>query len=270
MDRGNGQPDWRRMPWGSEVRTGKPDCRTLLYGRPKRKRTIPSASSSIRPSLCGTSPSIEMKITVGTHAEHPLTQGAHYETREHQLPEPMLDALRDKTLIVFAGAGVSMGPPANLPDFKKLALEVAEGTGEEPKGDETIDRFLTRLKNRGTKVRRIAAEILGRNNPQPTRLHLDLLRLWPNEDSLRIVTTNFDELFEQGANQHGMTPRIFQAPALPIGSRFHGIVHIHGSVTQPEEMILTTEDFGRAYLTESEGWARRFLVDVFGTFTVYL
>ena len=168
-------------------------------------------------------------------------------------PEPMVDALRDKTLIVFAGAGVSMGPPANLPDFKKLALEVAGGTGEEPKGDETIDRFLTRLKNRGTNVHRIAAEILGRNNPQPTRLHLDLLRLWPNEDSLRIVTTNFDELFEQGANQHGMTPRIFQAPALPTGSRFHGIVHIHGSVTEPEEMVLTTEDFGRAYLTESRG-----------------
>ena len=31
-------------------------------------------------------------------------------------------------------------------------------------------------------------------------------------------------------------------------------------------MVLTDADFGRAYLTE--GWARRFLVDLFGTYTV--
>ena len=184
-------------------------------------------------------------------------------------PEPLLNSLRDKTLVVFAGAGVSMGPPANLPDFKKLAQEVAEGTGEVLKKGEPIDLFLGHLKNRGTNVHGIAAEILGRDNPKPTNLHLGLLKLWPNEDSTRIVTTNFDLLFEQAAIQNGSSaPISFQAPALPIGGRFHGIVHLHGSVTEPEEMILTTEDFGRAYLTESEGWARRFLVDVFGSFTV--
>ena len=30
----------------------------------------------------------------------------------------ILDALRDDKLVVFAGAGVSMGPPSNLPNFK--------------------------------------------------------------------------------------------------------------------------------------------------------
>ena len=33
-------------------------------------------------------------------------------------------------------------------------------------------------------------------------------------------------------------------------------------------MILTDRDFGRAYLTESDGWARRFLVDLFANYTV--
>ena len=33
-------------------------------------------------------------------------------------------------------------------------------------------------------------------------------------------------------------------------------------------MVLTAKDFGRAYLTESGGWARRFLVDLFANYTV--
>ena len=44
-------------------------------------------------------------------------------------PEPLLNAPRDGRLVVLAGAGVSMGPPANLPSFPELAHQVAEGTG---------------------------------------------------------------------------------------------------------------------------------------------
>ena len=32
-------------------------------------------------------------------------------------PVPLLNALRDGELVVFAGAGVSMGEPASLPSF---------------------------------------------------------------------------------------------------------------------------------------------------------
>ena len=33
-------------------------------------------------------------------------------------------------------------------------------------------------------------------------------------------------------------------------------------------MVLTDKDFGRAYLTENDGWARRFLVELFSNYTV--
>lgn len=36
-------------------------------------------------------------------------------------PQPLLDALREERLVVFAGAGVSMGGRANLPSFSGLA-----------------------------------------------------------------------------------------------------------------------------------------------------
>ena len=184
-------------------------------------------------------------------------------------PEPLLNALRERRLVVFAGAGVSMGPPASLPGFRELALQVARGTGLSIGEYEPEDRFLGRVKAAGANVHQIAAQRLQQNNPQPTELHRNLLRVYPGAEDIRVVTTNFDLLFEDAANSlFDARPKIFQAPALPLGQRFQGIVHIHGSVNEPEETVLTNLDFGRAYLTESDGWARRFLVDLFANHTV--
>ena len=184
-------------------------------------------------------------------------------------PDALLNALRSDHLVVFAGAGVSMGSPAGLPDFTRLALLIAEGTGESVAESETVDRFLGRLRNRGANVHSRAAEILERSAPEPTVIHRDLLRLSREPRQTRLVTTNFDDLFEKAAlAQFSSSISLFQAPALPLGNRFRGIVHIHGSVKEPEEMILTDEDFGRAYLTESDGWARRFLINLFAEYTI--
>ena len=183
-------------------------------------------------------------------------------------PKPLLDALRDCKLVVFAGAGVSMGDPANLPSFRKLVEAVAQGTGENLKDGEPEDQFLGRLnKHRDTNVHELAARELSQKNPEPTDLHRDLLRLYSETNSTHIVTTNFDLLFEDAAK--GMfdhKPEVFRAPALPLGHDFNGIVHVHGSVSRPSGMVLTDADFGRAYLTE--GWARRFLVELFHSSTV--
>ncbi len=184
-------------------------------------------------------------------------------------PEPLLNALHDGRLVIFAGAGVSMGPPANLPDFRRLAEEVAIGTGLSIRSDETEDRFLGRLGDRGTDVHQRAASILQRGAPEPTDLHQNLVRFFGTPDEARIVTTNFEDLFEQAALvQFNSLPRVFQAPTLPLGNRFAGIVHLHGSVNEPNETVLTHRDFGRAYLTESDGWARRFLIGLFANYTV--
>ncbi len=186
-----------------------------------------------------------------------------------EFPEPLLNALRDGRLVIFAGAGVSMGPPANLPGFRELARQVAEGTALSIGEYEPEDRFLGRVKEAGPDIHRIAAQRLQQNNPQPTELHRHLVRLYPRTEDIRIITTNFDPLLEEAANSlFGTEPKIFQAPALPLGQRFQGIVHIHGSVSEPEETVLTNLDFGRAYLTEADGWARCFLVDLFANHTV--
>ena len=186
-------------------------------------------------------------------------------------PEALLNALQDGRLVVFAGAGVSMGPPAGLPSFRKLAEQVAEGTGESIAESETDDQFLGRLEDRKVQIHQRAADILQRSNLEPNTLHRSLLRLFKKTGPVRIVTTNFDCLFEQAAEAGDLfqtKPKVFEAPVLPLGSRFQGIVHLHGSVQEPEEMVLTHRDFGRAYLTEEDGWARRFLVSLFAEYTV--
>ena len=184
-------------------------------------------------------------------------------------PKPLLDALRDGNLVIFAGTGVSMGEPAGLPNFRRLAEAIAQGTGEVLRDEpaEPEDQFLGKLQRKGQNVHERAAQALSRDGLEPTDLHRFLLQLYSGPESTRIVTTNFDLLFEQAAEDvFESLPEVFTAPALPLGGNFKGIVHVHGSVDRPDDMVLTDKDFGRAYLTE--GWARRFLVDLFRSFPV--
>ena len=181
-------------------------------------------------------------------------------------PEPLLNALRDGELVVFAGAGVSMGPPACLPNFESLANTIAEGTRKVQKDGESIDEFLGRLQYEGKSVHVLAAEALFQEGLKATELHCNLLRLYSSAEQIRVVTTNFDLLFEQAAEEvFDDLTEVFHAPTLPPADQSNGIVHIHGVVSSPDEMVLTNKDFGRAYLTE--GSALRFLLELFSNFT---
>ena len=181
-------------------------------------------------------------------------------------PAPLLSALRDGELVIFAGAGVSMGEPACLPSFKTLAEKIAQGTGEVLQDGEE-DRFLGRLHDKGVKVHERAVRELSRNNPKPTALHKNLLRLHQKSEQVRVVTTNFDLLFEKAAQDvFGTVPKVSQAPELPQARNFYGIAHIHGDLNHPQSLVLTDKDFGAAYM--NKGWAKDFLVELFGHFTV--
>lgn len=183
-------------------------------------------------------------------------------------PDSIWDALRDHNLVIFAGAGVSMRDPANLPSFRDLANQIAAGTGRTVSESEKEEVFLGSLVDDQVKIYERAKQILSLDTLTPTETHKNILRLYP-EDKVQIVTTNFDLLFERAAQEiFGKETKIesFDAPALPSGKRFTGIVHVHGSVNHHDEIVLTDRDFGRAYLIE--GWARRFLVDLFNEFIV--
>lgn len=184
-------------------------------------------------------------------------------------PDDLIEAARVGSLVVFAGAGVSVGPPSNLPKFDGLADQIAQGTGQQrdKEGKEPIDRFLGRLDSDGVDVHSRTADILLVPDSHLCPIHQDLLRIFGKENLVRVVTTNFDLHFDAAARETlGSAPRTYTAPALPVGDKWQGIVYLHGSLHNCAEMVLTDSDFGRAYLTE--GWARRFLVALFQKFHV--
>jgi len=95
-----------------------------------------------------------------------------------------------------------------------------------------------------------------------------MLALFRSPGEVRIVTTNFDRHFSTvAAELYKDGVEIYYAPALPLGREFNGLVYLHGSVDkEPEHLVLTDSNFGRAYLTD--GWATRFLQEMFATYTV--
>lgn len=185
---------------------------------------------------------------------------------EIDFPNKIIDAIKNDSLVVFAGAGASVGKPTSLPDFQNLTKQIAEDTGKELKKNDSCEVFLGSLKADGIPVNQQAADILSRNCLEHNKLHEAIIDLFTSIDKIKIVTTNYDQMFEQVVNSRNEKVTVYNVPALPLGNDVEGIIHIHGNVNNPKYMVLTDEDFGRAYLTD--GYASKFLVQLFASYTV--
>ena len=122
------------------------------------------------------------------------------------------------------------------------------------------------MKAQNIDVNSAAAKILNRTCLMHNKLHETIIDFFPKIENVRIVTTNYDKMFEKAIQAKGEEVNVYSAPAIPLGDDFNGIIHIHGVVDSPEYMVLTDEDFGKAYLTE--GYVSRFLVKLFQSYTV--
>ncbi|PEB56194.1 hypothetical protein CON65_17400 [Bacillus pseudomycoides] len=188
-------------------------------------------------------------------------------TSEVEIPEELFDNLEQGKLVLFVGAGVSMKGKSNLPNFDDLVDEIAEALYVEKREiTEPHDYYLGKIA-RTKDVHQAAKDLVNVKESKPNPLHYAILRLFSEDTDVRIVTTNFDQHFTTVIQEMKRNFNIYYAPALPTGRSFKGLAYIHGNIEQEKEnLILTDGDFGRAYLTE--GWARRFLVDLFSNYTV--
>lgn len=184
------------------------------------------------------------------------------------IPDELLEAQEQGKLVVFAGAGVSMGEPSNMPSFKGLAAHIA---GAHPLAAEInsyrarLDGILGELSRQKFDVQGLCRARINDPASKPTELHRSLVSLFIRPEHVRIVTTNFDNHFRAALDERAWRPDCYNAPALPLGHQFSGVVYLHGWISRQEPLVLTDEDFGRAYLTE--GWAREFLQRLFTEFT---
>lgn len=200
------------------------------------------------------------------------------------IPEHLLRAHQDGQVIFFCGAGISY--PAGLPGFKGLVDQIYRGLREEPdiieqseieasRFDTAISLLEKRIVGGRTTVRKELAKILtadlSRDNAKAT--HQALLALAKQHNGFtRLVTTNFDRLFEE-VRKSNSDIEIFRAPLLPVPkNRLNGLIYLHGLLTEIptpndlDQLVLSSGDFGLAYLTE--GWAARFVSELFRNYTV--
>jgi hypothetical protein len=186
--------------------------------------------------------------------------------RDVDLPQALITAQREGDLVVFAGAGVSMGGSANLPSFAMLAEQIAAGTLTQRPG-EALDAFLGRVEQRGVDVQARARQIIDAPTSTPNPLHHGLVGVFRDDTVLRLVTTNFDRHFTTALRDRYPNVEIFSAPALPLGRDWTGLAYLHGAVEKPRaRLVLTDKDFGQGYLADA--WATRFLMAMFEKYVV--
>ena len=215
------------------------------------------------------------------------------------IPDELLWERDEGKVVFFCGAGVSRAY-ANLPDFFGLANKVAEyleadkdssayqlihqHDGKEKNnvaGGSISADYIFGLLERDFFQKDIEEAVASALNPkkqdspkksQYLKAHRILLDLATNRHGkIRLVTTNFDRLFEQCRKRL----KIWQPPKLPDPSRvdeMDGIVYLHGLATKDykaaegDGFILSTSQFGKAYL--AEGWATQFIRQILDNYTI--
>ncbi len=202
------------------------------------------------------------------------------------IPELLLQAHEEGKVIFFCGSGISRA--AGLPDFKNLVKQIflSLDTKQNPiekqafkkyQYDATLDLLERRYSNQRIAVRKTLLQLLQPKATQKSAYatHKALLQLATERSGkVKLVTTNFDRIFQDLILQQKLGIPTFEAPLLPIPktSHWNGIVYLHGLMPKTAEeqglnrLVLTSGDFGLAYLVER--WAARFVSELFLNYTV--
>ncbi len=211
-----------------------------------------------------------------------------FVTHGPDIPDALLQAHEEGRVVFFCGAGISY--PAGLKGFDWLVDEIYRLCGTRRKRleekafqNKQFDTTLNLLEDRlpggrpGLAMRKSLAKALKPNLRKKGAIdtHSALLTLGRGRDgALRLVTTNFDRVFYKASKSAGQVIQAYSAPMLPIpkNSRWNGLVFLHGLLpdkpddTALNRLVVTSGDFGLAYLTER--WAARFVSELFRNYVV--
>lgn len=208
-----------------------------------------------------------------------------FVTNGPDIPDALLQAHEDGRVVFFCGAGISY--PARLPGFAGLVAKVYEALTVTPNAvqqaaikagqfDTAVGLLEADIVGGRGAVRRALAGILTPDLRAPNAIatHAALLTLSKCRNGhTRLITTNFDRLFEEAIAAKSLPIERFQAPLLPVPkNRWDGLVYLHGllgaapTASNLDRLVVSSGDFGLAYLTER--WAARFVSELFRNYTV--
>ena len=218
------------------------------------------------------------------------------------IPDELIRAQEEGHVLIVAGAGISM--PLGLPSFRTLVegiyAELGEGWDRHVAEREVMRRGGSMVGQYDRAVRMLERRLGAHDSPRAGSLrekmrgavenqlqippnadlthHVALLELSKGTDGAsRLLTTNFDCGFECGSKRLlNRTCRSHVGPALPRpGTQaFQGALHLHGRVMakglslDPTDLVLTSAEFGDAYVRS--GWASRYVYDLARSYTLVL
>lgn len=147
-------------------------------------------------------------------------------------------------LVLFLGAGVSVG--AGFPTWSGLLKELAGDAGLSEREQGALQHLPSpdqariiegRLATRGVKLGERIAERLA--TERYSLAHALLAALPVNE----VVTLNYDVLFEVASAAAGHDVAVL--PYQAVSERGRWLLKMHGSITHPDDIVLTREDYLR-------------------------
>lgn len=204
------------------------------------------------------------------------------------LPDELLEAQDEGQVVFFCGAGVSMAD-ARLPSFSGLADNVLKKLGATDdslarrlfiasqelekthslKGVLSADQIFGKLCRSfdSQDINRAVSESLKPPKKMTLSGHKTILKLAQlSGGQTRLVTTNFDLLFENASQGKVKSRTRSDLPRIEYSDNDWGIIHLHGRVQEDysgpdsDGFVLSSAEFGDAYL--AQGWARNFVKDI--------
>tara|TARA_B100001094_G_scaffold333302_1_gene410501 strand:- start:10752 stop:14420 length:3669 start_codon:yes stop_codon:yes gene_type:complete len=207
------------------------------------------------------------------------------------IPKKLIQKARDGEVVFFCGAGVSMAK-ARMPSFKELTEKsikmLAKDSNTEAQkllesmnsscSEASYERVFSLLEEQyplNEVLDTVKQQLLSsKKSTCELKCHSLIVDLAKSntKKGVRIVTTNFDSMFEKVFKNEGMKPQIKKPPYftnLEYTEDYEGLTYLHGKIDDyqdPNDIVLTTKTYGRAYL--SEGWATKFIKQILEKYCV--
>jgi len=191
-----------------------------------------------------------------------------------KIPDEFVDAISDGNLVLLTGAGVSK--EAGLPDGWGLVDEVISMSSVPLANGERPEDYYDRLSALGKEPNKLVNTIIQNRCSEDSincKHHKTLLNIHELPAYVRVVTINFDLLFDQACQELDMSLSRSVWPSLPQifeNLPLMGIVYLHGAISDDgsPDLILTKHDYWVAY--DDYKIAHQFLQNLFRTHSVAL
>lgn len=172
------------------------------------------------------------------------------------VPQALVESLQEQRLVLFAGAGLSLG--SGLPRAAELAFQlqnelfknnfvnVRPAPTDPLQLDVVAQRYQLAFGRR--KLNEFLLRTFQRDGLTFNTAHELAVKLFQH-----IITTNFDHLFEEALRAQGRSPilvvRDVQLPNTSIPDRTI-IYKLHGDIGTPDRIVITQRDYVRIPITE--------------------